>query len=121
MNILLSNLVNLYFLFFLFSSISYNIYFDKSRDSAVGIVTGYGLDGLGVRVRVPVRNRFFFSLRRPVHTGSGAHQAFYRTGTEGSFPGFKRPRREAHHSLPNNAEVKNMWIHISTPPYFFMA
>jgi hypothetical protein len=35
-----------------------------SRDSAVGIATGYGLDGQGVGVRVKVGARFFPSPRR---------------------------------------------------------
>jgi hypothetical protein len=43
-------------------------------------------------------------------------------GTEGViFPGVKRPRREADHSPPTSAGVKNTWIYTSTPPYVFMA
>jgi hypothetical protein len=41
-------------------------------NSVVGIATGYGLDGQGVGVRVPVGARF-----PPLHvlqSGSGAHQ-----------------------------------------------
>jgi hypothetical protein len=38
-----------------------------------------------------------------------------------SFPGVKRPGREADHSPPTSAEVKKMWIYTSTPPYAFMA
>jgi hypothetical protein len=41
--------------------------------------------------------------------------------TGGSFPGVKRPGREADHSPPTSAEVKKMWIYTSTPPYAFMA
>jgi hypothetical protein len=37
----------------------------KSRDRAVGIATGYGLDERGVGVRVPVELRIFSSPRRP--------------------------------------------------------
>jgi hypothetical protein len=33
----------------------------------------------------------------------------------------KRPGREADHSPPSNAEVKNAWSYISTPQYVFMA
>jgi hypothetical protein len=33
----------------------------------------------------------------------------------------KRPGREADHSSPSNAEVKNSWSYISTPQYAFMA
>jgi hypothetical protein len=37
----------------------------RSRDSAVGIATGYGLDDLGVGVRVPVGSRIFCSPHLP--------------------------------------------------------
>jgi hypothetical protein len=37
----------------------------ESRDSSVGIATGYGLDGQGVGVRVKVGPRIFSSPRRP--------------------------------------------------------
>jgi hypothetical protein len=37
----------------------------RSRDSEVGIATGYGLDDRGVGVRVPVGARIFSSPRRP--------------------------------------------------------
>jgi hypothetical protein len=40
-----------------------------SRASLVGIVTGYGLDGRQVRVRIPVEARF--SLLHSVQIGSG--------------------------------------------------
>jgi hypothetical protein len=36
-----------------------------SRDSAVGTVTGYGLDERRIEVRVQVGSRIFFSPRRP--------------------------------------------------------
>jgi hypothetical protein len=35
--------------------------------------------------------------------------------------GVKRPGREANHSPPSSAEVKNVWTYTSTPPYAFMA
>jgi hypothetical protein len=35
--------------------------------------------------------------------------------------GVKRPEREAEHSLPSSAEVKNMWSYTSTTQYAFMA
>jgi hypothetical protein len=44
--------------------------------SAVGMATGYGLDGRVVGVRVPPH---------VVQTGSGAHSASYPMGTEGFF------------------------------------
>ena len=36
--------------------------------------------------------------------------------SRGSFPEVKRPRPNADHSSPSNAEVKNEWSHTSTPP-----
>jgi hypothetical protein len=41
------------------------VYGVKSRDSAVGIVTEYGLDDQGVGVRVPIKSRIFSSLCGP--------------------------------------------------------
>jgi hypothetical protein len=37
----------------------------RSRDSAVGIATGYGLNDRGFGVRVPIGSRVFSSPRRP--------------------------------------------------------
>jgi hypothetical protein len=62
-----------------------------------------------------------FSLLHIVQTGSGVHPTSYKMGTGGSFPGVKRPGREADHSPPTSAEVNKMWIYTSTPPYVFMA
>jgi hypothetical protein len=36
-------------------------------------------------------------------------------------PGVKRQGRGAHHSPLTSAEVKEMWIYTSTPPYSFLA
>jgi hypothetical protein len=52
------------------------------RDSSVGIVTRYGLDGPGDQI--PVEARF----SAPVQTGPGAHPASCTMGTE-SLPGVK--------------------------------
>jgi hypothetical protein len=59
--------------------------FKMSRDSSVGIATGYGLDErkIGVRFIAGAGN---FSPRHHVKTGSGAHPAFYPMGTGGYFP-----------------------------------
>jgi hypothetical protein len=46
-------------------SISYISLYYRSRDSAVGIATGYGLDDSGFGVVVPVGSRIFSSPRRP--------------------------------------------------------
>jgi len=47
-------------------------------------------------------------------------RASYPMGTSGSFPGVKRPGREADHSTPSSAS-KNGWSYTSTPQYAFMA
>jgi hypothetical protein len=91
-----------------------------SRDSSVGIATGYGLDdqgGLDFKSRLGKK----FSLLHIVQTGSGVHPTSYKMGTGGSFPGVKQQGREADHSPPTSAEVKKMWLYTSTPLYVFMA
>jgi hypothetical protein len=57
-----------------------------------------------------------FSLHYRVQTGSGAHPASYPVGTRGPFLGIKAVGREADHSPPSSAEVKNAWNSITTPP-----
>jgi hypothetical protein len=69
--------------------ISYS-FLKRSRDSVVGIVTGYGLDDRGVGVRVPVVPRIFSSPHRPDLFWDPANllSDVYR----GSFPGGKAAR-----------------------------
>jgi hypothetical protein len=93
------------------------IYKEGSRDSSVGIVTGYGLDERGVDVRVPVGSRIFSPPRRPDRLWSPPIQ--WVTGAV--CPEVKQPGREADHSPPTSAEVKKMRIYTSTPPCAFMA
>jgi hypothetical protein len=57
-----------------------------------------------------------FYLLHVVQTGSGIHPTSYPMGTGSSFPGVKRPGREADQSPPTNAEIKKIWIYTSTPP-----
>jgi hypothetical protein len=57
------------------------------RDSSVGIATGYGLDGRGVRVRVPVGARLFSSPRRADRFWG--LPSLLSNGYRGSFPGGK--------------------------------
>jgi hypothetical protein len=92
----------------------------RSRDSAVGIATSYGLDDRGVGVRVPVWSRIFSSTRHPDRLWGPPN--LLSNGYRGDLsPGVKRPEREIDHSPPASAEVKKMWIYTSTPPYAFMA
>jgi hypothetical protein len=90
-------------------------YYSKSRDSSVGMALGYGLDDRGSRVLFP-EGGWEFSLHHRVQNGSGAHPASYTMGTRRSFLGVKRPRREADHSPPSSAEVKNELSYTFTPP-----
>jgi hypothetical protein len=85
-----------------------------SRDSSVGIVTGYGLDDQGGGSSSPGREKILTSPYRPDPTS-------YKMGTGGSSPKVKRQEREADHSPPTSAEVKKMWIYTSTPLCVFMA
>jgi hypothetical protein len=67
-------------------------------------VSDYGLDDRG---SIPDRAEDF-SSSPCIQTGSGAHPASCPMGTGGSFPGGKaRPGRDADHSPPSSAEVKN--------------
>jgi hypothetical protein len=58
-----------------------------------------------IKVRSPAEVKRFFQWPP---RASGAHPASCTKGTGGSFPGAKaRPGRDADHSPPCNAEVKN--------------
>jgi hypothetical protein len=95
-----------------------SVLFFSSRNSSVGIVTGYRLDGREGRRSSLGKGKIFLLI---VQTGSGAHP-FYcpMGGAGGSFHEVKRPGPEADHSPPTSAEVKKMWIYTSTPLYVFM-
>jgi hypothetical protein len=80
----------------------------------------YELDDRGSRVLFLAGARNFY-LHHRVQNGSGAHPASYPMGTRGSFPGVKLPGREADHSPPSSAEIKNARSYASTPQYFFTA
>jgi hypothetical protein len=88
--------------------------------NSVSTALSYGLDDRSSRVRFP-SGAGIFSLHHSVQNGSGAHPASYLIGTTGSFLGSKELEREADHSPPSNAEVKNAWSYTSTPQYAFMA
>jgi hypothetical protein len=59
------------------------------------IATGYGLDERGVGIRVPIGARIFSSRCRPDRFW-GTH-SLLSNGYRDSFPGIKRPGREADH------------------------
>jgi hypothetical protein len=90
-----------------------------SWNSVVSIVTGYGLDDRGVGVLVTVEVKILFSMSsRPI---LGPTQPPIQWVWGALSPGIKWQRREADHSPPASAEVKKVWIYISSPPYAFMA
>jgi hypothetical protein len=66
-------------------------------------------------VRIPARENFY--LLHSVQTSSWANPASYPVGTGGSFPWLKGPEREAHHSPPTNAEIKNSELYLHSPIY----
>jgi hypothetical protein len=75
----------------------------SSRDGSVGTTTGYELDG---PVSIPDRGKvfLFFTASRP---NLGPTQHHVQLVSEALPPGVKRQRREADHSPPTSAEVKN--------------
>jgi hypothetical protein len=75
--------------------------------SSGSIVSDYGPDDRVIEVRSPTAEEDF-SSSLCVQTSSGTHPASYQMGTGGSFPrGKARPGRDADHSPPSSAEVKN--------------
>jgi hypothetical protein len=88
-----------------------------TRYSVIGIETTHGLDRVGVRV--PVRSRIFSSPRRPDRLWGPQPPIQWVLGALSS--GVKRLEHEADHSPSSSAEVRKMWISISTPPYAFMS
>jgi hypothetical protein len=91
----------------------------ESWDSAVGIVTGCGLDDQGVRVQVPVEARIFTSPCHPDRLWGPF--SLLSNGYWGALsPGVKRLGRKADNSPPTSAEVKETWVYTSTPSYIFM-
>jgi hypothetical protein len=81
------------------------LYAVQSRDSSVGIALGYGLDDRGSRVRFSARAGNF-SLHHRVQNGSGTHPVSYQWVPGTLSLVVKRPGREADHSPPSSAEVK---------------
>jgi hypothetical protein len=81
----------------------------KSHGSAVGIAIGYGLDGRGVGVRVPVGSSKSYRhglvpTQPPIQWVPGALS-----------PGIKRQGREADKSPPASAEVKKTLMYTAPP------
>jgi hypothetical protein len=90
-----------------FLNFIYLQFITRSRVISGSIVSDYGLDDRAIGVRSLAGSKDFCS-NLCVQTGSGAHPASCITGTGGSIPrGKARPGRDADHSPPSSAEVKN--------------
>jgi hypothetical protein len=77
----------------------------------------YRLEGPGL---IPGSARFFFSLQRPDRLWGPP--SLLSNGYQGLLlRGAKRQGREADHSPPSSAEVKNGGAMPPLPPYVFMA
>jgi hypothetical protein len=83
-------------------------------DSSVGIALGYDLGDRSYRVRFPggLGNFLFTTVSR---TALGPTQLPIQWVLGALSLGVKRPEREADHSPPSSAEVKNAWSYTSTP------
>jgi hypothetical protein len=90
----------------------FSMEFVNTKPGYLGIVTMLRdgqLDNRGTVVRFPTGERNFYLLRS-VQTCSGANPASYTMGIGGYSLRIKRPRREADHSPPSSAEVKNAGV-----------
>jgi hypothetical protein len=92
----------------------------KSRDRSISIALGYGLDDRDSRVQFPAGLGIFL-FTTVSRTALGPIQPPIQWVPGGLSLGVKRPGREADHSPPSSAEVKNAWSYNSTPQYVFMA
>jgi hypothetical protein len=86
-----------------------------SRDSSVSIATGYGLDGrmMEVRFSTALGNFLFDTVSTAV---LGPTQLPIHWVLKALSLGVKKPGRDADHSPPSSAEVKNAWNYTSIPP-----
>jgi hypothetical protein len=87
----------------------------SSRESYLGVASGYGLGNLRAGVWCPVEARdiFYSAASRPA---PGPTQLLVQW-----VPGVKRPCREVDPSTVSSAEVKNVWSYAFNSPYTFIA
>ena len=93
----------------LFSSFAFptvkHFQFTPSRGSVLSVNwIHHGIGHRGIVGGFPAGVRDL-SLLQTSHSGSGGHLTSYSTATGCSFPGVKRPGREADHSSPFSTEV----------------
>jgi hypothetical protein len=89
------------------------LFFERSRDNAVGIATSYGNGRPRGRSssHSRVKNFLFSKSSRPALRST---QPPIQWVTGALSAGVKRPGREVDHSPPTSAEVKKIWIYTST-------
>jgi hypothetical protein len=82
----------------------YYLYYLSGR--SLGYIYIHAITTYHVMYLISVDTSYSYSTQKSVQTGSGAHPASCKMGTEGPFPGGKaRPERDADHSPPSSAEV----------------
>jgi hypothetical protein len=81
-------------------------------------VLGCGLDDQWFKSQHRLGICLFITVSRPA---LGTTQPPIQQVPGALFLGVKRPGREADHSPPSSAEVKNAWSYASAPQYAFMA
>jgi hypothetical protein len=89
----------------------------KSRDSSVGTLLGYGLNDGGSRVRFSAGAGNF--SHHCIQNGSGPTQPPIQWVPGALSLGVKWPVREAYHSPPSSAEVKEkveLYLHSPNTP-----
>jgi hypothetical protein len=104
-------------MFLLYTSNKYSLINMMTHDSLCCIALGYGLDGRVFESRQGM-GIVLFTASRPA---LGLTQPPVQWVPGALLLGTKWPRREADHSPPSSAEVKNAWSYTSTPQYAFMA
>jgi hypothetical protein len=75
----------------------------------IGVLGFVSRQGLGIFLLTTVSRTALGPTQSPIQWVTGALSL-----------GVKRPGREADHSPPSSAEVKNAWSYTFTPPYVFM-
>jgi hypothetical protein len=94
-------------------------YINQSRDSSAGIALGYGLE-IGVLGFDSLRELGIFLFTPVSRTALGPTQPPIQWVPWALSLGVKRPGREADHSPPSSAEVKEcveLYLHPSTPSW----
>jgi hypothetical protein len=92
---------------------SFNSY-EGNRVGSVGIATAIRA-ARGVQARLPEGASDCFFLPHNARNGSVVHPVSYTMGTTASLSGVKRQRREASHSPPSIAEVRNGGVYLHSP------